>query len=805
MNEATVQHPDFAKRPWVLAVLLLLIGSALALGGAILLAHDGSLYYLLTGVAVLASGVLLLRERREGAWLYALMLVCTIVWALWEVGFDGWQLMPRLAGPAVLGLWFLAPWVRRSLRPGKWALWIEGKPRWALAALPIVAWPLGIALHQTRALPANPIFQRGVTQVSAQPANPSGAELGASDEWQVYGGTKGGLRYSNLADVTPANIGQLKQVWSYRAGVSPQGVARSTLQSVPLVIGNRFYFCTSVNEVVALDATTGKPVWRRNPKVNWEPAGRAACRGVSYYKVADGAAASCPERIIVGTIDARLLAFDARTGEPCPDFGRNGEVSLLEGMGPVDPGYYYVSSPPTIVRGRVVVGGWVADGQYWGEPSGVIRAFDARTGALSWAFDIGRPDRTGLPPEGEHYTRATPNSWAIMSADEELGLVYAPMGNATPDYYGPHRRAFDDRYASGVVAIDAETGRDRWHFQTTHHDVWDYDVASQPTLFDLPDGKGGIRRALIQPTKRAEIFVLDRATGEPIFEVRELGVPQAGAAPGERLSPTQPFSTGMPSFRGRDLIESDMWGITPLDQMLCRIQFRTARYEGPMTPPGLTPWIQYPGYVGGSNWGSISVDPARMIMMINVNHVANRNQLITREEADRLGLKPMSSARHDVGGAVPQARTPFAAKIAPFFSPLLMPCQAPPYGTMSAVDLTSGKLIWTRPLGTSRGTGPLGLAFPFAIAMGSPNMGGSLATRSGLTFIGASTDSGFRAFETTTGKRLWETELPASGVSTPISYRGKDGRQFIAITAAGSAGLGGKAGDQVVAFALPTK
>jgi quinoprotein glucose dehydrogenase len=469
----------------------------------------------------------------------------------------------------------------------------------------------------------------------------------------------------------------------------------------------------------------------------------------------------------------------------------------------VPPGYHYVSSAPQIVRGKVVFGGAVMDGQFWGEPPGVIRAFDAVTGRLAWAFDVGRPDRRGAPPSGEHYTASTPNSWAPISADEALGLVYLPTGNATPDFFGGQRRPFDDEIASSVIALDAETGELRWRFQTVHHDLWDYDVPSQPTLVDLPTASG-VRRALIQPTKRGEIFVLDRVTGEPIKEVQELPVPQGGIAAGERLFPTQPFSTGLPSFRGPMLRESDMWGMTPIDQMICRIEFKRSRYDGTLTPVTLErPSIIDPGYSGGINWGSVSIDIDRGIMMVNWMRLPSRVELITRADAQARGFRLFDGRTGQGSGQHPQENTPYAAKPGLFLSPLDMPCTAPPWGLVTAVDLVKGQTIWSKPLGNGRDSGPFGISSHLPITMGVPSSGGSITTRGGLTFIGATVDSMFRAFDTAIGKQLWQASLPGAGVATPMSYQSRSGRQFVVIAAGGRPSLNTRLSTKVVAYALP--
>lgn len=785
------------------AILLFVIGLALLIGGGQLILLGGSPYYVLCGLTVAVAGLLTWRGNRRARTIYAAMLVATMLWACWEVGFDGWALLPRLAGPCVIGalLWLVRFPLRstartRRLRPG-WALFALGMP---LAAV------IGYGLHQTFAPDlADPMFQAGVTTAAASISQSAASDRPVDPgqgEWHAYGNDPGGTRFSPLDQLTPGNVSRLAVAWTLDLGPGPKE-GRGGLEVTPLKIGDALYICTSYNDVISVDAETGRVNWRFRSGIDHKGRAYAHCRGVAYYRV-PGATGLCSERIYTNTIDARLIALDAATGRRCPGFGDNGETSLLTGMGEVGLGYYFVSSAPTVVRGRIVLGGWVSDGQYWGEPSGVIRAFDAVTGRFAWAFDVGRLDNQGEPPPGESYTRSTPNSWAPMSADEKLGLVYAPTGNATPDYYGAQRRPFDDRFSSSVVAIDAETGRLRWSFQTMHHDLWDYDVASQPTLIDLPTPAGKVS-ALIQPTKRGEIFLLNRENGRPIAPVAEKPVPRAGHAPGERLAPTQPFSVGLPSFRGADLRERDMWGLTPFDQLWCRIKFRQARYDGPATPPGLTPSISYPGYLGGSNWGGVSVDRDHAIMIVNTNRVGNYNRLLTREEAEKAGIRPIgSNGKGYVGLAVAQANTPYAADVRPFLSPLGAPCNRPPFGVIAAVDLKSRKLLWAHPLGTARDSGPKGLASGLPLAMGVPNLGGSITTRGGLVFIGATQELSFRALDIRSGKILWQSRVPAGPHSTPLSYWSqKSGRQFVAIATGGSAAMQTKSGNFITAYALP--
>ncbi len=780
------------------AAVLLLIGITLLCGGVYLLTLGGSAYYLLCGAAVLASGALLWMRRRAGATLFGLMLLATLVWAVWEAGFDGWALLPRIVAPLVLGCVLLLPWIRRILQAG-------GVVRPLLSGIAglVIAIGAGTALHAFAPppSPADPAFERGMA-AAPEPGKAEIARQPGDGEWVHFGNNAGGMRFSPLGQITPETAAKLQPAWSYKVGDSG-----THLEATPLKIGQSLYLCSTVNDVIALDAETGKQLWRFDAHVDPTKMPQRVCRGVAYYR-APGLTGACAERIITNTIDARLIALDAHDGKLCRDFGTNGQTSLLTGMGEVTPGYYYTTSAPTMIKGKVVLGGWVADNQYWGEPSGVVRAFDAVTGKFAWAWDMGRPDRQTEPGAGETYTKSTPNAWAPMSADEALGLVYVPTGNSPPDYFGGHRRAFDDRYSSSVVAIDAATGKPRWAFQTVHHDLWDYDVGSQPTLVDLPT-PGGVRHALIQPTKRGEIFVLDRATGKPIKAVEERKVPQAGLVPDDRLSPTQPFSTGMPSLRGANLVEQDMWGITPIDQMLCRIWFRKARYEGPMTPPGLSLALEYPGNMGGIDWGSLSVDPERHIAVVNSNYMPVYTKLIKRDQADRIGLKPFTAknaGQIEISEKAPQGNTPYGVLTSMFMSPLGVPCTKPPYGRVSAIDLVSGKLIWSKPFGNAEEIGPLRVRSHLPVTLGTFSQGGSSVSRGGVAFIAAAQDRYLRAYETATGKEVWKAKLPGGGSAIPMTYlSAASGRQFLVMVSGGDDHLHTTKGDYVVAYALPKR
>jgi quinoprotein glucose dehydrogenase/quinate dehydrogenase (quinone) len=771
----------------LLAAFFLLVGLTLAAGGIKLVSLGGSVYYLLAALIVLAVAVLLWRAKPLAAWIYGAFLGGTLTWALIEVGLDSWQLTPRLFGPAVLGLLFLLPGIRRLM--GKAAFAPGGTGALGLLAIALAALLPGPDAVADRPWP---------TRLLPDSTNPG--------EWPQYGRTLDGQRFSPLAQIDKSNVAKLEVAWTYHTGVK-QGETPSPLLTTPVMVGNRLVACTQTNIVIALDPETGRELWRYDPKV--DPKGGSAvrtCRGVAYY--ADPKLQECPERIVTGTFGAQLIALDIRTGRPCPSFGAAGIVDLKEGMGEILPGYYFISSAPVIVRGNIVVGGSMSDNQGTDEPSGVIRAFDVVTGKMAWAWDAVNPANRHGPPPGQWYSRGSPNSWAPMSGDEALGLVYVPTGNPTPDFFGGQRRPADDKYGSSVVALDVATGDVRWTFQTVHHDLWDYDVASQPTLLDVTiDGKA--LPALAQATKRGEIFVLDRRTGQPLSKVEERPAPRRGAVPEERLAPTQPFSTGMPSFAGAPLVEKNMWGLTPLDQLWCRIRFRELRYDGPMTPPGTDEALIYPSIGGGMNYGGIAYDPEREIMVVNSFYYGTIAQLVGRKEADRLLANNKSQSHAATDFRLPQAMlgTPYGVFQSGLISPLNVLCNAPPFGKLSAIDMRTRRVLWSRPIGTAQDSGPFGVSLGLAIPMGMPGWGGMVTTRSGITFTGYVKEKAFRAFDTVTGKELWKARIPASANGNPMTYVSPvSGRQFVVAAAGGHVMLQSlPLSDTIVAFALPKK
>lgn len=739
------------RPPRIFATILLLIGLILAVDGLELVTLGGSFYYLISGVVLIASAVLLWRGRPWGAYLYGLLTAGTVIWAVVESGFDGWALAPRILPYLVLGLLLLRRRVRQALfgqSPPLFSSWISWT---ALASLLAIC--VGVALREP--YPTLPF--------PASSNNPTTAS-----DWEHWGGSAAGRRYAALDQINAANVSKLQVAWTFRTGVD------GAFKATPLQIGDTLYVCLPRNIISALDSATGEERWRFDPKLKDSKVGfSTTCRGLAYYKAPD-APSECAERLLTATTDARLIAVDLKSGQRCSSFGTNGEADLLLGMGEVKPGFYYVTSPPTIASGVAVLGGWVADNVEVQEPSGVIRGFDAITGRMIWAWDLGRKEPiTELAP-GETYTRGTPNAWSVFSADDELGLVYIPTGNATPDYYGGHRSPEAERFASSVVALDARTGTLRWSFQTTHHDIWDYDVPSQPVLVDfVPAGKTEEVRALVAPTKRGELFLLDRTNGQPLAEVEERPVPQTDV-PEEWTAPTQPFSVGMPAFNREPLTEAMMWGITPLDQLSCRIQFHKLRYEGVLTPPSLRGTIQYPGFAGGMNWGSVAIDEGNGVLIVNALQMGNHLKLYPRAEVT-------SKTSLGYAGGL-QTGTPYAAFTEPFLSELYAPCQQPPYGEIAAIDLQTRTLLWRRPMGTANELGPLGLKSLLPIPMGVPYTAGSIVTRGGLIFMGATMDRRLRAFDVRTGKTLWSDVLPNNGEATPMTYLSpRTGKQYVVL------------------------
>ncbi|MDJ0644006.1 MAG: PQQ-binding-like beta-propeller repeat protein [Erythrobacter sp.] len=766
---------------WVFVTVLALVGLLLTVPGGFLLYLGGSPYYLAAGLATLATCWFAIRRSTVAIWIYSAILGITLLWSIFESGFDLFALLPRLAAWLVLGLYFLTPWYRHSLRRRDVAERAPAPNRWLIGGPTIaVATVLMVAAFQG--------YERNGTGTSRELLAGE-----ASGDWQHYGNTPGGTRFAPLEQINTETVANLKELWRYRTGVEED------FKATPLAVDGRLYLCAARNVVIALDGETGEEIWRHDPGL--EPLAEhqyaITCRGVAYHEAGEGFEGDCRARIVTATINASLIALDAESGEPCEGFGRDGVVDLRKGMGEHLPGDYYHTSPPTVAGDKLIVGGLVNDRQDLGLPSGVVRAFDAMTGDLVWAWDLGNPGNPGLPPEGERYTPGTPNVWSIMSYDPALDLVYAPTGNANPDYFGGVRRDFDDRYSSAVVAIDAATGEERWTFQTVRHDIWDYDVPAQPVLVDV-ERDGESVPSIVIPTKMGELFLLDRRDGSPIYPIEDRPVPQDPEL-GEYLADTQPFSP-LPNFHPYRR-EADMWGLTPIDQMVCRIEYRMMRYEGMYTPPTRSGTLIAPGNFGGFNWGSVSVDADNGLLVAAPMLLAHRLLLVTPEQVADAGPQAalLLGEEHPAVRMNPDQEAPQVApddpfnyrQIAyyglpmPFMSRLgtAIPCFEPPWSRIAVIDLNTKELLWSRPAGDMRNAGPFNLRSGLPIDVGTAIRAGTLTTRGGLTFLSSTMDSSVRAFDIRTGEEKWIADLPGNGQSTPMSFTSDaSGRQILVVT-----------------------
>ena len=665
-----------------ISAVLGLLGLSLVAGGAWLIVLGGSWYYLVAGLALLATGILLFRRRPAALWLYAVLLLGTMAWALWEAGLDFWSLAPRGDVLAILGVVLVLPWVVRRLGSSNWP-----GPAWPLVASLALAGlvAVGAALGDPHDLQGSLPGPRAQASGSIYAGVPQ-------QDWTAYGRSWRGDRWSPINQITPANVSKLAKAWEFHTADLPRpgDPDEFTYEVTPIKVGELVYLCSPHNIVFALNAESGQEVWRYNPNIRAsKQMQHLTCRGVSYHSAAQpGATRSpggdCADRIILGTNDARLIALDAHTGRPCAGFGQAGQVDVWPGAPEYQRGWWQITSPPVIIRNLAIIGGAVYDNKSNFMPSGVIRAYDVVTGRLVWAFDPGNPGDTSPKPAGTgRYVPSSPNSWTISAADDELGLVYVPMGMAAVDQWGGRRTPETERFSAAIVALDATTGQLRWSFQTVHHDLWDMDIPAQPALVDLDLPNQGRVPALIQSTKTGNIFVLDRRTGKPLFPVTERPVP-GNAAAGDRASPTQPFSSVslMPT---KHVTGADMWGATMFDQLACRIKFAGLRYEGPFTPPSTKGSLVFPGNFGVMDWGGMAIDPVRMIAFAHPNYMAFVDRLIPREPTSPRydgSNGPKESPNTDQGpaggsdfkgsdtkGFNPNYGAPFAVALNPFLSP----------------------------------------------------------------------------------------------------------------------------------------
>lgn len=621
---------------------------------------------------------------------------------------------------------------------------------------------------------------------------------GREGSWAYYGQNAGGTRYTSLKQINRSNVTKLKVAWTYRTGELKKYEGTSLLEqaafeSTPVLIGRTLYFSTPSSRVFAVDAATGQERWVYDPGINLKMGfSEFASRGVAAWP----AGASEAQLILLGTIDGRLIALDAGTGKPAVSFGTRGVIDLHDGLG--GHGAIQETSPPTIAGDLVIVGGALGDNQRFDYPPGLIRAYNVHSGTLVWSWNPIPAD----PADSAYATWNGPkahatggaNAWSILSYDAVRDLLFVPTTSPAPDYYGGERLG-SNMNANSLVALRASTGKLVWRFQVVHHDLWDFDIAAQPVLVDLKKN-GRTVPAVVVGTKMGHIYILDRETGGSLFPTEERRVP-ASTVPGEQAWPTQLFPVLPEPLGIQGLSKADAWGPTPEDKAEAEKRIGGFRSEGPFTPPSYEGSIMAPGNVGGINWSGMSVDPVTNTLYTNINRVAAVIRMLPREKVDEVERGDPAVMRAETGR---QEGTPYVMKRDYLFKAdergIIMQTK-PPFGTLVAVDLNTGKRKWEVPLGWMMDL----QKFPEARNWGSLNFGGTIVTGGGLVFVAASRDGHFRAFDSQTGKVLWETELPAGGHATPISYS-LDGKQYVVIAAGGHGRLRTKMGDFVVAYSL---
>nr|WP_314487057.1 glucose/quinate/shikimate family membrane-bound PQQ-dependent dehydrogenase [uncultured Pseudomonas sp.] len=788
-----------------LGVVIALLGLLLAAGGIKLISRGGSWYFLLGGAAMALAGVLIALRKPLGAWLFAAFLAATAVWAVADAGLAFWPLFSRLFMFGAIGLVVALVYPLLVRAHGGNA----GRSAYGVAGVMAVL----LAVTVVNMFVAHPSVAPTGNGPGLSPVDPATAQK----DWAHYGNTEGGSRFAALDQINRDTVDKLKVAWTYHTGdvaISDGNGAEDQL--TPLQIGDKVFICTPHNNLIALDADTGKALWKN--AINAQSKVWQRCRGLAYFdasaplaqptqpnstpvaaaQVAPGA--NCQRRLLTNTIDGRLIAVDADTGAFCEGFGNHGQVNLLEGLGNVPDSYYQLSSAPLMAGTTVVVGGRVADNVQTDMPGGVLRGFDVITGQMRWAFDPGNPERREAPEAGQTYVRSTPNSWAPMSYDPAMNTVFLPMGSSSTDIYGVERTRLDHTYGASVLALDATTGNQKWVYQTVHNDLWDFDLPMQPSLIDFTRDDGTTVPAVVIGTKAGQIYVLDRATGQPLTKVEDVPV-KPGNIPNEPYSPTQPKSVGMPQIGAQTLTESDMWGATPYDQLLCRIDFKGMRYDGLYTAPGTDRSLSFPGSLGGMNWGSLSTDPVHGFIFVNDMRLGLWVQMVPAQKNT-----PASSGGEALNtgmGAVPLKGTPYAVNKNRFLSIAGIPCQAPPFGTLTAIDMKTRQVAWQVPVGTVEDTGPLGIRMHLPINIGLPTLGGTLSTQGGLVFIAGTQDFYLRAYDSGNGKEIWKARLPVGSQGGPMTYVSpKTGKQYVVITA-GGARQSTDRGDYVIAYALP--
>ena len=792
-----MQTPSSGLRTLTI-VIAIIFGLVLLIGGIWLAVLGGSWYYIIAGLLFIATAILLRKHKATALLVYSALVLGTVIWGLWEVGSDFFALAPRLDILGVFGLWLLIPAVTRGFEAKTAKIALSGTLAITIAVM-------------VYSIFNDPQEIRGT--LSTNQPTPQAVEGIADADWPAYGRTQSGLRYSPLTQINEKNVKDLKVAWEYHTNdfKTDKDSGETTNQVTPIKIGNNMYICTTHQKLVSLDPSTGKEKWVFDPKLKADNTFQhLTCRGVSYYdannttgfatslQAKKSASTECPRKVILPVNDGRLVAVNADTGKACSDFGHNGEVDLQKDMPFPYPGGYIPTSPPVVTGTTIIIAGSTTDNYSTEEPSGVIRGYDVNTGALLWVFDTGAEDPNKIPGPGQKYVHNSPNAWAPLAYDEKLDIVYVPTGVGTPDIWGGNRTELHERYANSMLAINASTGKLIWNFQTTHHDLWDMDVPSQPTLADI-DVKGTKVPAIYVLTKTGNAFVLDRRNGEAIVPITERPVPQSvkrgPQTKGERYSPTQPFSDFDLAPKDK-LTDKQMWGATMFDQLICRVSFHKLNYDGIYTPPSENGTLVFPGNLGVFEWGGMSVNPDRQIAVMNPIGLPFVSKLIPADP----NRKQTAKGAGTEAGVQPMYGVPYGVEISAFLSPFGLPCKQPAWGFVAGVDLKTHDVAWKRRIGTIRDSLP-GIPLP-PFKMGVPMLGGSISTAGNVMFIGGTQDNYIRAINVTNGDELWKGRLPAGGQATPMTYE-MNGKQYVVIMAGGHGSFGTKMGDSLVAYALP--
>nr|AMS34797.1 quinoprotein glucose dehydrogenase [Gluconobacter oxydans] len=804
---STISRPGL----WALitAAVFALCGAILTVGGAWVAAIGGPLYYVILGLALLATAFLSFRRNPAALYLFAVVVFGTVIWELTVVGLDIWALIPRSDIVIILGIWLLLPFVSRQI----------GGTRTTVLPLAGAVGVAVLALFASLFTDPHDISGELPTQIAnASPADPDNVP---ASEWHAYGRTQAGDRWSPLNQINATNVSNLKVAWHIHTKdmMNSNDPGEATNEATPIEFNNTLYMCSLHQKLFAVDGATGNVKWVYDPKLQINPGFQhLTCRGVSFHETpanamdSDGnpAPTDCAKRIILPVNDGRLVEVDADTGKTCSGFGNNGEIDLRVPNQPyTTPGQYEPTSPPVITDKLIIANSAITDNGSVKQASGATQAFDVYTGKRVWVFDASNPDPNQLPDESHPvFHPNSPNSWIVSSYDANLNLVYIPMGVGTPDQWGGDRTKDSERFAPGIVALNADTGKLAWFYQTVHHDLWDMDVPSQPSLVDVTQKDGTLVPAIYAPTKTGDIFVLDRRTGKEIVPAPETPVPQ-GAAPGDHTSPTQPMS--QLTLRPKNpLNDSDIWGGTIFDQMFCSIYFHTLRYEGPFTPPSLKGSLIFPGDLGMFEWGGLAVDPQRQVAFANPISLPFVSQLVPRGPGNPLWPEGNAKGTGGETGLQHNYGIPYAVNLHPFLDPVLlpfgikMPCRTPPWGYVAGIDLKTNKVVWQHRNGTLRDS-MYGSSLPIPlppIKIGVPSLGGPLSTAGNLGFLTASMDYYIRAYNLTTGKVLWQDRLPAGAQATPITYA-INGKQYIVTYAGGHNSFPTRMGDDIIAYALP--